>query len=237
MTARAEHQDAFAPRLDLALKLAAIVHRDQVRKGTSIPYLIHPVHVARVLERHGYPEYVVVAGLLHDVLEDIDPSDSRVQQSLRETFRELADAPATGNAFQGAVHELVGRTFGEKVVELVDGVTERKTEGGVLRPWPERKREALDHLRHAGRTNPQLAALKAADVIHNTRSIAHDLDARGLDALSRFNAAPDETLRYYRMVSESVRELLGDVPIARELAEAVDALKEAWRSAEETGRR
>jgi (p)ppGpp synthase/HD superfamily hydrolase len=237
MNALAGHQDAFAPRVDLALKLAAIVHRDQVRKGTSVPYLMHPVHVARILERHGYPEYVVVAGLLHDVLEDMDPSDARVQQSLRETFRELGDRPATGSAFHAAVHELVGRTFGEKVVELVDGVTEQKTEGGVLRPWVERKREALDHLRHAGRTNPHLAALKAADVIHNARSIAQDLDARGLDALSRFNAPPDETRRYYRSVSAIVRELLGDVPIARELSGAVDALDEAWRSAAETGRR
>lgn len=236
MTARAD-QDAFAPRVDRALKLAAIVHRDHVRRGTSVPYLMHPVHVARILERHGYPEYVVVAGLLHDVLEDLDPSDARVQQSLRETFRELADAPATGSAFHAAVHELVGRTFGEKVVELVDGVTERKIEGGVVRPWPERKRDALDHLRHAGGANPHLAALKAADVIHNTRSMAQDLDARGLEALNRFNATPDETLRYYRTVSEVVRELLDDVPIARELCEAVAALEDAWRSAAEAERR
>lgn len=47
---------AFSRRFDQALMLAAVVHGGVRRKGTVIPYLAHPVHVARLLEKHGFPE-------------------------------------------------------------------------------------------------------------------------------------------------------------------------------------
>ena len=65
----------FSHRLDAAYKLAAIVHAKQMRKGTLIPYVAHPIHVASILARAGCSEDVVIAGVLHDVLEDGDETD------------------------------------------------------------------------------------------------------------------------------------------------------------------
>ena len=53
-----------------AIELAARAHRGQVRKGTGVPYLVHPLGVARLLIEHGLPEEVVIAGVLHDTVED-----------------------------------------------------------------------------------------------------------------------------------------------------------------------
>lgn len=55
--------------LTKAFELARRRHRGQERKG-GLPYLTHPVAVARMLRRAGYSDDIVAAGLLHDVLED-----------------------------------------------------------------------------------------------------------------------------------------------------------------------
>ncbi|MBN1759388.1 MAG: bifunctional (p)ppGpp synthetase/guanosine-3',5'-bis(diphosphate) 3'-pyrophosphohydrolase [Chitinispirillaceae bacterium] len=53
-----------------ATVFAARAHAGQFRKCTRIPYLCHPLDVARTLVRLGCDDPVVTAGILHDVLED-----------------------------------------------------------------------------------------------------------------------------------------------------------------------
>jgi hypothetical protein len=60
----------FNPRLNQALEFAAKAHQSQVRKGTDIPYISHPVAVAWILQDAGCEEDLIIAGLLHDVTED-----------------------------------------------------------------------------------------------------------------------------------------------------------------------
>ena len=55
-----------------AYKFAKDAHKGQVRKGTSRPYMSHCTEVARIINKHGYPEDYIVAGLLHDTVEDTD---------------------------------------------------------------------------------------------------------------------------------------------------------------------
>jgi (p)ppGpp synthase/HD superfamily hydrolase len=57
-------------RLDLAVEMAAAAHRNQMRKFTDIPYITHPFGVAVLLLNYGYAEDLVIAGLLHDAVED-----------------------------------------------------------------------------------------------------------------------------------------------------------------------
>jgi (p)ppGpp synthase/HD superfamily hydrolase len=61
---------AYSAALYDAIELAAQAHHRQVRKGTEIPYLAHPLAVAGILIRAGSPEHVVIAGVLHDTIED-----------------------------------------------------------------------------------------------------------------------------------------------------------------------
>lgn len=57
-------------RTEAALTLAFKAHGTQVRKHDGSPYIIHPIMVAHMLTLEGVSEDVIVAALLHDVLED-----------------------------------------------------------------------------------------------------------------------------------------------------------------------
>ncbi len=53
-----------------ALEFATRWHASQRRTSDGTPFIEHPIEVARLLRDAGCSEDVVVAGLLHDVLED-----------------------------------------------------------------------------------------------------------------------------------------------------------------------
>ena len=101
--------------LEQALRFAADRHRGQTRKGSGTPYVEHVYGVALILQRLGFEEEVVVAGLLHDVVEDTETS----------------------------LEELSAR-FGEATASLVAHCSEVKVDSsGAKRPWEDRKRDHL----------------------------------------------------------------------------------------------
>jgi len=70
----------FSDIVQKALVFAACRHKIP-RKGTDIPYITHPAHVAIILARHGFEDQVLAAAILHDVLEDTNTS---AEELLRE---------------------------------------------------------------------------------------------------------------------------------------------------------
>ncbi len=63
----------FSRTIERAIAIAIEAHDGQVRRGDSqAPYVVHPLHVALMLARFGLEEDVIVAGLLHDVVEDCE---------------------------------------------------------------------------------------------------------------------------------------------------------------------
>lgn len=64
-----------------AYDVAEEMHRGQLRKSGE-PYLIHPMMVAEILAEFGMDEETIVAGLLHDVVEDTEYS----KEDLTEQF-------------------------------------------------------------------------------------------------------------------------------------------------------
>jgi guanosine-3',5'-bis(diphosphate) 3'-pyrophosphohydrolase len=114
----------MSPQFDEALCWAAQCHQGQFRRGGKTPYIAHVVAVATILERARFEEDVVIAGLLHDVVED---------------------TPAT-------LAEVAAR-FGEDVAEIVGYCSEIKTdESGVERPWIDRKCDHIAALADAPAT-------------------------------------------------------------------------------------
>lgn len=110
-----ESQPTFSVRLERAIRRASEWHREQNRKGSNIPYITHPFSVAMILDRMGYPEDVVIAGLLHDVVEDCEVPLSAITND-----------------------------FGSEVAAIVAAVSEEKTDAtGSKRPWTDRKRDHL----------------------------------------------------------------------------------------------
>ena len=56
--------------IDLAIEVAVKAHRNQVRKGTDTPYITHPLAVGILLAKAGCSDDVIIAGILHDTVED-----------------------------------------------------------------------------------------------------------------------------------------------------------------------
>lgn len=71
----------MSPSLLLADKTAQKAHQGQLRDGGD-PYITHPRRVQMKLKEYGLPEYVQIAGLLHDVLEDT----SLTQENIKAIF-------------------------------------------------------------------------------------------------------------------------------------------------------
>ncbi len=61
--------------LSKAIQFAARAHRTQLRKGTDMPYIVHPFAVGLLLSQRGFGDAVVAAGFLHDTLEDGDVTE------------------------------------------------------------------------------------------------------------------------------------------------------------------
>ncbi len=79
--------------INRAYSIAEEMHNGQLRKSGE-PYIIHPVEVARILAELGMDDETIVAGLLHDVIEDTSYTK-----------------------------EQLSAEFGDEVLLLVDGVT------------------------------------------------------------------------------------------------------------------
>lgn len=61
-----------------AIRFAIDSHGSQFRKGTTFPYIEHPIHVGILLTKANQRSEVVVAGILHDILEDTDVRESQI---------------------------------------------------------------------------------------------------------------------------------------------------------------
>jgi (p)ppGpp synthase/HD superfamily hydrolase len=104
----------FSPRVELALRCCADAHSGQVRKGPSGgPYALHPIHMALILARLGESDTVLIAALLHDVVEDCPGWDlPRVEQ--------LFDAQIA--AVVGELTEEKGRSWQERKAWQVERI-------------------------------------------------------------------------------------------------------------------
>lgn len=190
-----EDSVTFEERYEQALRIAAVVHAEDVRKGTRIPYITHVVHVSRLLQEYGASEAIVLAGLLHDVLEDAD-DNAVTRERLAAVFPGFEAAPGPDSLLEALVG-LIDRHVGKDARRHAQAVSEQKVEGGDPRPWKTRKLEQLAHL---GSADEQVALLKGADTLHNITAIADDVETAGASVLTRFNASPDDLLWYYGSV-------------------------------------
>jgi (p)ppGpp synthase/HD superfamily hydrolase len=119
--------------------------------------------------------------------------------------------------------------FGPAVAEMVAALTEQKQDSGVERPWEDRKQGLLDQIRRA---RLDAVAVKAADTLHSTRSLAHALRNEGPSIWRNFSRGPGPSLWFYQSVAAIVRERLEGHPLADELGQAV---KDLERAIAETG--
>ncbi len=76
--------------IEKAYDLAGKMHQGQLRKSGE-PYLIHPVAVAKILAELGMDDQAIVAGLLHDVVEDTDYTTEQLREDFGDDIELLVD--------------------------------------------------------------------------------------------------------------------------------------------------
>lgn len=168
----------ISKKVNLALKIASKAHRDQVRKGMDIPYISHPVAVALIIGEYTTDKDVIVAGILHDVLEDVRPSI-------------YSEADMRGD-------------FGDKITDIVKDVSEDKVAGEPEKPWIERKKGYLAHLDNLANVEPIIVS--TADKIHNLTDMLEEYEKVGNELWQRFNATKEDELWFYKSFLEIIQK-------------------------------
>jgi (p)ppGpp synthase/HD superfamily hydrolase len=64
------HSPVLSSRFDSATEYALVLHREQRRKGSNVPYAAHLLAVCSIVLDHGGDEDEAIAALLHDAAED-----------------------------------------------------------------------------------------------------------------------------------------------------------------------
>jgi (p)ppGpp synthase/HD superfamily hydrolase len=195
----------YSDRINHAFAFAAKHHDRQVRKGTRLPYLTAPANVAVILTRYGQDDDTVIAGILHDVVDDC----VREHWTLTE------------------MQERIGEKFGETIIDTILEITARKydDEGNEL----DKDERRADHLSRIGTASERARWVCAADKVHTANAILADL-RRTVDPDSvwnRFALGRDGTVRWYRAVYERLHAVGFTAPILDELRAVVDALDAA----------
>jgi GTP pyrophosphokinase len=192
----AELSDHFAD----AVAYANAAHREQLRKGTKIPYISHLLAVASIVLDHGGDEDEAIGAILHDAPEDCGglPQLDKIRQR-----------------------------FGDRVAEIVGGCSDSlATDPLTKEPWHLRKERYHDHVRQTNDSSVLLVS--AADKLHNARATMADLGRDGPDVWRRFRGGRDGALWNYTVLLD-VYSKSSDPrvrAIAAELAPVVGALTE-----------
>lgn len=101
--------------LNQAIIFAVNAHNGQLRKGTSIPYILHPLETAAIAATMTDRDDVLAAAVLHDVAEDTDTTLENIRKE-----------------------------FGARVAQLVSFESENKRENlPAESTWKLRKQETL----------------------------------------------------------------------------------------------
>lgn len=72
-----------------AMEYAAQKHQGQFRKGTTIPYIVHPFEVMEILKENNADKTTIVCGILHDTVEDTDATIEEISQLFGEEVANL----------------------------------------------------------------------------------------------------------------------------------------------------
>ncbi len=89
------------PRSRAAVQYAVERHSGQRRVADHAFFVVHPLEVASLLARSGYPDHVVAAGVLHDVLEDTDAQRWELEVQFGPQVAELVAAVSDDPSIDG----------------------------------------------------------------------------------------------------------------------------------------
>jgi len=151
--ARLEPKIAYLPpgeqgRVRAALDFAFAAHQGQLRKSGE-PYITHPVAVAEILAELGLDAETLMAGLLHDTVEDTEARPEDLEERFGGTVRRIVE----------------GETKVSKLYKLAHQVAEERPS------LEEQRAEDLRQMFIAMAEDVRIIIVKLADRLHNLRTL------------------------------------------------------------------
>ena len=176
-----------------AIIYATIMHQGKVRKIKNIPFILHPLEVAQILATMTDDQETIVAGILHDIVEDTD----------------------------GTIGEIETR-FGKRVARLVDAETEPSfPDEEKEKSWQRRKELSLQKLKNSDDIGAKMLWL--ADKLANIRSLARSYSENGDNVWSLFHQSDPAMQRwYYRTAAEYLEMDLNKTGAYKELIKHIN---------------
>ncbi len=170
--------DGSISLMDRAIVFATRAHSGTYRKGTNIPYIVHPIEAAAIVSTITADPDMIAAAVLHDVVEDTD-----------------------------ATVEEIRFFFNDRIARLVEAESENKRKDLPPQDtWMTRKMETLEFLRNTADREAKILAL--ADKLSNIRAIHRDQNSVGDKLWERFNEKRKEKHAWmYRQVADALSEL------------------------------
>ena len=87
-------------QIEEAIEVAAEAHHGQYRKGTSTPYITHPYAVGLILMEAGCTEVVIIAGILHDTVEDTELTLDFIRERFGDAVANIVDGCSENKALR-----------------------------------------------------------------------------------------------------------------------------------------
>ena len=87
-------------QIEEAIEVAAEAHQGQYRKGTNTPYITHPYAVGLILMETGCAEAVIIAGILHDTVEDTDLTLEFIRERFGDAIANIVDGCSENKALR-----------------------------------------------------------------------------------------------------------------------------------------
>ncbi|GAX21653.1 GTP diphosphokinase / guanosine-3',5'-bis(diphosphate) 3'-diphosphatase [Fistulifera solaris] len=141
-----------------ALQVAYTAHRGQMRKSGE-PFIIHPVQVAILLAGLKMDGETVIAGLLHDTVEDTEMTFDQIETLFGKTVRTIVE----------------GETKVSKLPKMVAEYSS-SSEDAMMSESPTHHDEQAENLRQmfvAMTEDYRIIIVKLADRLHNMRTLRH----------------------------------------------------------------
>jgi len=154
-----------------AIIFAARKHAGQVRKGTDIPYITHPMEVMQILmSESSYSNDVIIAGILHDTLEDTKTSPSEILNLFGEEVLKLVVAESEDKSKtwkerkQATIDSLADASWRVKLVCLADKLSNLRSMSSDIAIVGEKLWERFN----ASKNDIEWYYRKIIDMYHNT---------------------------------------------------------------------
>lgn len=113
-----ERNSKMSVNIQKAIVFATQKHEGQKRKGTDIPYIVHPMEVMQILTDMNCEEAVIIAGILHDTLEDTDTTPGEIREAFGENILAIVQTESEDKS----------KTWKGRKQRTVDELTEASTE-------------------------------------------------------------------------------------------------------------